>query len=72
MTNLDSVLKSRAITLSAKVHMVKAMDFSSSHVWMWELDYKESWAPKNWCFQIVGLEDSWESLEQQGDHTNQS
>ena len=25
-------------------------DFSSSHVWMWELDYKESWAPKNWCF----------------------
>ena len=24
--------------------------FSSSHVWMWELDYKESWAPKNWCF----------------------
>ena len=34
MTNLDSVLKSRAITLSAKVHMVKAMDFSSSHVWM--------------------------------------
>ena len=27
--------------------------FSSSHEWMWELDYKESWAPKNWCFQIV-------------------
>ena len=31
-------------------------DFSSSHVWMWELDYKESWAPKNWCFWIVVLE----------------
>ena len=30
--------------------------FSSSHVWMWELDYKESWAPKNWCFWTVGLE----------------
>ena len=30
--------------------------FSSSHVWMWELDHKESWAPKNWCFQIVVLE----------------
>ena len=30
--------------------------FSSSHVWMWELDYKESWAPKNWCFWIVLLE----------------
>ena len=30
--------------------------FSSSHVWMWEFDYKESWAPKNWCFWIVVLE----------------
>ena len=30
--------------------------FSSGHVWMWELDYKESWAPKNWCFWIVVLE----------------
>ena len=27
--------------------------FSSSHVWMWELDYKESWVPKNWCFWTV-------------------
>ena len=30
--------------------------FSSSHVWIWELDYKESWAPKNWCFWTVLLE----------------
>ena len=30
--------------------------FSSSHVWMWELDHKESWAPKNWCFWTVVLE----------------
>ena len=30
--------------------------FSSSHVWMWELDYKESWALKNWCFWTVVLE----------------
>ena len=30
--------------------------FSSSHVWMWELGYKESWAPKNWCFWTVVLE----------------
>ena len=30
--------------------------FSSSHVWMWVLNYKESWAPKNWCFQLVALE----------------
>ena len=37
--------------------------FSSSHVWMWELDYKESWAQKNWCFWTVVLEKTlWESL----------
>ena len=30
--------------------------FSSSHVWMWELEYKESWVPKNWCFWTVVLE----------------
>ena len=30
--------------------------FSSSHVWMWELDYKESWTPNNWCFCTVVLE----------------
>ena len=36
--------------------------FSSSHVWMWELDYKESWAPNNWCFWSVLLEKTLESL----------
>ena len=36
-------------------------DFSSSHVWMWELDYKESWAPKNWCFWTVMLGKTLES-----------
>ena len=35
--------------------------FSSSHVWIWELDYKESWAPKNWCFWTVVLEKTLES-----------
>ena len=35
--------------------------FSSSHVWMWELDYKESWVLKNWCFWTVVLEKSLES-----------
>ena len=30
--------------------------FSSGHIWMWDLDYKESWAPKNWCFWTVVLE----------------
>ena len=35
--------------------------FSSSHIWMWELDYKESWALKNWCFWTVVLEKTLES-----------
>ena len=61
MTKLDSILKSRAITLPTKVRLVKAMVFSSSQVWMWELDYKESWAPKNWCFWTVVLEKTLES-----------
>ena len=61
MTNLDSVLKSRDITLPTKVHLIKAMAFSSSHVWVWELDCKESWGPKNWCFWTVVLEKTLES-----------
>ena len=36
-------------------------DFSSSHVWMWELDHKEGWVPKNWCFWTVVLEKTLES-----------
>ena len=56
MTNLGSILKSRDITLLTKIHIVKAMVFSNNHVWMWELDYKESWALKNWCFWTVVLE----------------
>ena len=35
--------------------------FSTSHVWMWELEYKESWAPNNWCFWSVALEETLES-----------
>ena len=35
--------------------------FSSGHIWMWELDYEESWAPKNWCFWTVVLEKTLES-----------
>ena len=42
MTNLDSILKSRDITLPTKVLSSQSYGFSSSHVWMWELDYKES------------------------------
>ena len=61
MTNLDSILKGRDITLPTKVHLVKAMVFSSSHAWMWELDYKESWMQKNWCLWTVVLEKTLES-----------
>ena len=61
MANLESILKSRDITLPTKFCLVKAMVFSSSHVWVWELDYKQSWAPKNWCFWTVVLEKTLES-----------
>ena len=56
MTNLDSALKSRGTTLLIKVCIVKAMVFSSSHVWMWELDHKEGWTLKNWYIWTVVLE----------------
>ena len=61
MTYLDSILKSRDITLPTKVHIVRAMVFPSSYVWMWELDCEESWPPKNWCFWTVVLEKTLES-----------
>ena len=58
MTSLDSILKSRDITLPTKIHLVKAMVFS---VVVGELDSKESWVPKNWCFWTVVLEKTLES-----------
>ena len=61
MTNLDSILKSIDITLPTKISLVKAVVFCSSHVCTWELDYKESWALKNWCFWTVVLEKTAES-----------
>ena len=60
MTKLDSILKSRDITLPTKVHLVKTMVFPIV-TRMWELDYKESWAQKNWCFWTVVLEKTLES-----------
>ena len=60
MTNLNSILKSRDITLPAKVSS-QSYGFSTSHVWMWKLDYKESWALKNWCFWTVVLDKTLES-----------
>ena len=62
MTNPDSILKCRDITSLTKVCLVTAMffcyffSFTSSHAWMWELNHKEGWVPKNWCLQIVVLE----------------
>ena len=66
MTNLDNILKSRDITLPTKVCLVKAMVFPvvmhECENWtMWELDYKESCAWKNWCFWTVVLEKTLES-----------
>ena len=60
MTNLDRILKSRDITLPTKVHLVKAMVFPVV-IYGCELDYKESWVLKNWCFQTVVLEKTLES-----------
>ena len=59
MTNLDSILKSRDI--ANKGLASQSYGFSSSHVWMWELDYKESRVPKNWCFWTMVLEKTLES-----------
>ena len=62
MTNLDSILKNRDITLPTKIRLVKAMVFPVvGHAWMWEFDNKESWVPKNWCFWTVVLEKTLES-----------
>ena len=61
MTNLDSILKSRDINVPKKGPSSQSFGFSSGHVWMWELDYKESWVSKNWCFWILILEKILES-----------
>ena len=63
MTILDSILKSRDITLPANVHLVKVVVFSNSHVWMWGLDYKQNWKLKKLMLLNCGFgEDSWGSL----------
>ena len=77
MTNLDSICfclcqKQRHYFVNKDLSS-QGYGFSSGHVWMWELDCEESWAPKNWCFWTVVVgEDSWESLGQQGDPTSPS
>ena len=61
MTNLDSILKKQRCCFVDKGPSSQSYGFSSSHVQMWELDHKESWAPKNWCFWTVVLEKNLES-----------
>ena len=49
-------IKKQRHYLANKGPSSQSYGFSSGHVWMWELDYKESWVPKNWCFWTVVLE----------------
>ena len=58
MTNLDSILKT-SLCRQSPYH--QSYGFSSNHVQMWEMDHKEGWEPKNWCFRIVVLEKIFES-----------
>ena len=50
MTNLDSILRKQRHYFVDKGPPDQSYGFSSSHVWIWELDQKEGWALKNWCF----------------------
>ena len=61
MTILDSVLIKQRYPFANKGQSSQSYGFSSSHVWRWELDYKERWAPKNWQFLTVVWEKTLES-----------
>ena len=62
MTNLDSIFNQvQRHYFAIKGPSSQGNGFSSSHVWMWELNYKESWVSKNWCFWTVVLEKTLES-----------
>ena len=61
MTNLDSILKTRNITLPRKVHLVKAMVFPVVTYGCKSRTIKKSWVPKNWCFWTVVLKKTFES-----------
>ena len=55
LTNLDSIIKRQRHYFANKGPSSQSYGFCSSHVWMWELDHKEGWAPKNWCFRTVAF-----------------
>jgi len=61
MTNLDRQIKKQRYYFVNKGLSSQGYGFSGSHVWMWELEYKESWMQKNWCFWTVVLEKTLES-----------
>ena len=61
MTNLDSLLKKQIHYFADKGPSSQSFGLPSSNIWMWELDYKERWVPKNWCFWTVVLEKTLES-----------
>ena len=62
MSNLDSVFKSRHYFAHKGLYSQSdGQSFSRSHIWMWELDHKEGWEPKNWCFWTVVLKMTLES-----------
>ena len=61
MTKLDSIFQKQRHYFVHKGPSSQGYGFSSGHVWMWEVDYKESWAPKNWSFWTVVLEKTLES-----------
>ena len=60
MTNLDSIKKQRHHFANKGLYS-QSYGFSSTHIQIWELDHKEGWAPKNWCFRTVVLEKTLES-----------
>ena len=66
MTNIDSILQSRHHFADKDLYS-QSYYLPSSQVWVWELDHKEGWTLKNWCFCIVVLEKTGESLGEQGD-----
>ena len=61
MTTLDSIIKKQRLHFANKGPYSQSHGFSSSHLWMWELNHKEGWMLKNWCFWSVVLEKTLES-----------
>ena len=78
MTNPDSILKSRDTNFTDKDLCSQSYGFSSCRVWMWVLDHKEGWTPKNWSFWTMVLEKSlegpldWKEIKSVNPKWNQS